>query len=99
MKIDQLLHREDYSPSLLKGVAFHTVAQQDAADLNASIDYFLQKRLHERKLDFENAVNGCVNEGGKLYTVNFEEQKLAFYGIKDNDESLLSNSCELRREQ
>lgn len=87
MKIDQLLHREDYSPSLLKGVAFHTVAQQDAADLNASIDYFLQKRLHERKLDFENAVNGCVNEGGKLYTVNFEEQKLAFYGIKDNDES------------
>ena len=87
MKIDQLLHREDYSPSLLKGVAFHTVLQQDAANLNASIDYFLQKRLHERKLDFENVVNGCVNEGGKLYTVNFEEQKLAFYGIKDNDES------------
>ncbi len=86
MKIDQLLHREDYSPSLLKGVAFHTVAQQDAADLNASIDYFLQKRQHERKLDFENAVNGCVNEGGKLYTVNIEDQKLAFYGIKDNED-------------
>lgn len=84
MKIDQLLHREDYSPSLLKGVAFHTVSQQDAAGLNANIDYFLQKSQSERKLDFENTVNGCVNEGGKLFTVNFEKQKLAFYGIRDN---------------
>lgn len=87
MKIDKLLHREDYSPSLLKGVAFHTVSQQAAADLNANIDYFLQKRRSERKLDFENMVNGCVNEGGKLITVNFQEQKLAFYGIKDDNET------------
>lgn len=87
MKIDQLLHREDYSPSLLKGVAFHTVSQQDAANLNDSIDYFLQKSLSERKLDFENKVNGCVNEGGKLFTVNFQEQKLAFYGVRDSAET------------
>lgn len=66
MKIDKLLHREEYSPSLLKGVAFHTVSQQTAADLYANIDYFLQKRRSERKLDFENTVNGCVNEGGKV---------------------------------
>lgn len=87
MKIDKLLHREDYSPSLLKGVAFHSVSKQDAEDLNASIECFLLKSKSERKLDFENTVNGCVNEGGKLLTVNFQDQKLAFYGIRDSVET------------
>ena len=87
LRIDQLLHREDYSPLLLKGVAFHTVSQQDAINLSASIDDFLQKSDSERKLDFENTVNGCVNDGGKLFTVNYQEHKLAFYGIRDSTDT------------
>lgn len=81
LKIDQLLHSEDYAPVLLKGVVFHTVTKLDAHGIQKHVKEFHLMGKHERKLDFENVVLGCVNAGGELYTVNAQENCLAFYGL------------------
>lgn len=85
LKIDQLLHSEDYAPVLLKGVVFHTVARLDAHGIQKHVREFYYIGNRGRKSDFENAVMGCVNSGGELYTVNAQEKCLAFYGLQVNE--------------
>lgn len=81
LKIDQLLHSEDYAPVLLRGVAFHTMTRLDAQGIQKNVNAFHQMGKREKKLDFENVVMGCVNAGGELYTVNAQKNILAFYGL------------------
>lgn len=83
LEIDELLHREEYAPSLLQGVALHTVTRQDATGLKAHIDKFQRNGQHERKTEFENVVMGCLNKGGEMFTVNCQNGELAFYGWSD----------------
>lgn len=90
LKIDQLLHSEDYAPVLLKGVVFHTVTKLDANGIQKHVKEFNLIGKRERKLDFENVVMGCVNAGGELYIVNAQEKCLAFYGLQvsENDATI-----------
>lgn len=84
LRIDQLLHSEEYIPVLLRGVAFHTVTKQSAVGLKKNEEEFLCRGRRERKADFENMVMDCLNNRGEMYTVNAKEQKLAFYGESIN---------------
>lgn len=88
LRIDQLLHSTDYAPILLKGVAFHSIMKQDADGLEDAIGVFLDHGRREKKSDFENAVMGCVNAGGKIYSVKSQEQKLAIYGVSADVEKM-----------
>lgn len=81
LKIDQLLHRDDYAPVLLRGVALHTLNRLDAEGLKCCVEKFLNKGRHEKKLELQNRVNGCLNEGGEKYTVCERDRALAFYGV------------------
>lgn len=81
LKIDQLLHSEDFAPVLLRGVAFHTMTRLDAQGIQQNVDTFHLKGKRERKLDFENVVMNCVNAGGELLTVDAQKSRLAFYGV------------------
>lgn len=82
LKIDQLLHSEDYAPVLLRGVAFHTMTKLDAQSIQKNVSAFNLIGKREKKIDFENVVMGCLNAGGELYTVNAQKNILAFYGLK-----------------
>lgn len=87
LKIDQLLHREEYAPAMLRGVTMHTLKRQDAEGLKANKERFLNTGWHERKTSFENVVDGCVNSGGEMYTVRYQGEDVAFYGVTDEGET------------
>ena len=87
LKIDQLLHREEYAPAMLRGVTMHTLKRQDAKGLKASKERFLYTGVHERKKIFENVVDGCVNSGGEMYTVRYQDKDVAFYGVTDDGDA------------
>lgn len=94
LKIDQLLHREEYAPAMLRGVTMHTLKRQDAEGLKASKERFLCTGMRERKKSFENVVDGCVNRGGEMYTVRYQGENVAFYGVTDDGET--KSICFLR---
>ncbi len=81
MKIDQLLHSEKYAPVLLKGVAWHTVSKLNSKSLQKCMADFRNQRQQEKKLEFENAVNGCINNGGEIYTVSNQGAMVSFSGV------------------
>lgn len=86
LRIDQLLHSENYMPALLRGVAYHSITKQDAVGLKENVDEFLCHGKREKKSAFENVVMSCVNAVGEMFIVKDNGQKLAFYGIvSDND--------------
>lgn len=87
LKIDQLLHREEYAPAMLRGVTMHTLKRQDAEGLKANKERFLYTGWHERKKIFENVVDGCVNNGGEMFTVRYQGEDVAFYGLTDDGET------------
>lgn len=86
IKIDQLLHSEKYAPVLLRGVAWHTVSKLKNKDLKKCVETFRNVRQEERKLDFENVVNGCVNDGGEIYTVSNQGVVVSFSGVSVKNE-------------
>lgn len=87
MKIDQLLHNEKYAPVMLKGVAWHTVSKLHSKSLQKCMADF-RNRQQEKKLEFENTVNGCVNNGGELFTVSNQGTVVSFSGVSvDKDEA------------
>lgn len=86
MKIDQLLHSEKYAPVLLRGVAWHTMSRLNSKSLRNCIEKFRAVRQCERKLDFENAVNDCVNKKGEIYTVSNQGAVVSFSGVSKNEE-------------
>ena len=86
LEIDQLLHRGEYAPSLLKAVRHHSVTKLSAAGLKKTVDKFLYTGAHEKKALFENTVNECLNCGGELWTMNSQGEDVAFYGWSDNGE-------------
>lgn len=86
MKIDQLLHSEKYAPVLLRGVTMHTMSRLDSKSMQKCVEAFRAVKLRERKLDFENAVNGCVNNGGEMYTVSNQGTVASFNGVSVNKE-------------
>lgn len=88
MKIDQLLHSEKYAPVLLRGVAWHSVSKVNSKSLQKCVEEFRNVRQQERKLDFENAVNGCVNSGGEIFTVNNQGTMVSFSGVSENAEEV-----------
>lgn len=91
LKIDQLLHREEYAPAMLSGVTMHTLKRQDAEGLKANKKRFLCTGVKERKKSFENEVDGCVNNGGEIYTVRYLGEDIAFYGVTDDGETKIIN--------
>lgn len=86
MRIDQLLHSEKYAPVLLRGVARHTVSRLNSKSLQRCVESFRAVRQRERKLDFENAVNDCVNKEGEIYTVCNQGEEVSFSGVSMNEE-------------
>lgn len=94
LKIDQLLHREEYAPAMLRGVTMHSMKRQDAEGLKANKKRFLYTGFHERKTHFENMVDGCVNSGGEIFTVRYQGEDMAFYGVTDDGET--KSICFLR---
>lgn len=94
LRIDQLLHSEEYTPVLLRGVAFHTLVKQDAAGLKENVSRFLNIGKRERKTNFENTVMNCVNNEGQVFTVNSQNDVLAFYGEVEGED--VTTLCFLR---
>ncbi|MCR5040430.1 MAG: GNAT family N-acetyltransferase [Bacteroidales bacterium] len=86
IKIDQLLHSEKYSPVLLQGVAWHTMSKPDSKGFQQCVESFRAVKMRERKLDFENAVNGCVNCGGEVFTIRNQGKDVAFGGVSIDEE-------------
>jgi len=86
LKIDEGLHKEEYRPVLLQGVAFHTLTKQDASSLQEKIELFLLTGQHEKKSSFKNVVNGCLNANGESYTVKAHGEEQAFYGVETTNE-------------
>ena len=91
LKIDQLLHREDYVPVLLRGVALHTVNRLDAEGIKKCVEQFLHKGKREKKKELQNRVIGCLNEGGVVFTVKYQNKALALYGVceQQNDAKIV----------
>ncbi|OAV70415.1 ribosomal-protein-alanine acetyltransferase [Bacteroidales bacterium Barb4] len=65
LEIDQLLNKEEYYPSRLKGVTFHSIAKVSNAELNTYIDTFLSKSNSEKKSSFYSIV---YTEASKINT-------------------------------
>ena len=86
MKIDQLLHSEKYAPVLLQGVVWHSVSKVNSKSLQKCVEAFRNAKQQERKLDFENAVNGCLNNSGEIYTVSNQGKNVSFSGVSVNAE-------------
>lgn len=79
--IDQLLNKEDYSPSLLSGVIQHSVSKVKNNELKNCIDLFVDRNSKEKRLTFENIVYDTISkhERTKVKVIKNDTECLAFY--------------------
>ncbi len=79
--IDQLLNKEEYSPSLLRGVIRHSVSNIKNDELQKCIDSFVDHNSKEKRLAFENIVYGTVlkPDNTKVKVIKSDTEYLAFY--------------------
>lgn len=79
--IDQLLNKEEYSPSLLRGVIRHSVSKIKTDELLKCIDSFVDHNSKEKRLTFENLVSDTISkpENTKVKVIKSDTENLAFY--------------------
>lgn len=79
--IDQLLNKEEYSPSLLRGVIRHSVSKVKNDELHKCIDSFIDHNSKEKRLTFENIVSDTISktENTKVKAIKSDNENLAFY--------------------
>ena len=91
IEIDQLLNKQEYSPSKLRGVTFHSIEKVASTELNGYIDSFLAKSLSEKKADFREIVNkeALQIKSSKIKVIKQENTAIAFFAYKYKDSSLI----------
>jgi predicted nucleic acid-binding protein/GNAT superfamily N-acetyltransferase len=91
IEVDQLLNKEDYSPSKLKGVTFHSIGKVPNTELDKYIDMFLDKANSEKKVAFQNIVYANASHI-KVYNINVikqDKKAIAFFSYKYEDTTLI----------
>lgn len=89
LQIDKLLHKEDYCPRSLKGVASHTISQSEPKHIQTFIRKFWLQRRGESKAEFHTTVFKIINvSSGRLFVVNQNDKAIAFYGTLDEQTSI-----------
>lgn len=79
--IDQLLNKEEYSPSLLRGVIRYSVSKIKTDELYKCINSFVDHNSKEKRLTFENIVFSTIpkTENTKVKIIKSDTEHLAFY--------------------
>lgn len=89
LKIDHLLHKEEYIPTLLKGVSSTTIKKIDETDLNICVNDFCINQLGESKLALKNLVyNAIADTAENVVVIKNKNKILALYSYKFIDEIL-----------
>ena len=89
LQIDKLLHKEDYSPRFLKGVAYHTISQSEPKHIQTFINCFWLQKGGESKTEFHTTVYRIINaSSGQLFVVNQNGKAIAFYGTNEEQTSI-----------
>lgn len=91
IEIDQLLNKQEYSPSKLRGVTFHSVEKVSSKELDNHIDSFLAKSQSEKKIDFRETVNNEILQikSSKIKVIKQENTAIAFFAYKYENLSLI----------
>jgi predicted nucleic acid-binding protein/GNAT superfamily N-acetyltransferase len=91
IEIDQLLNKEDYSPSKLRGVTFHSIEKVSNSGLDNYIDLFLIKSHSEKKSDFKNIVYTEVLQikSSKIKVIKQNDAAIAFFSYKYENATLI----------
>ena len=91
IEIDQLLNKEEYLPSKLKGVTFHSIQKVLNAELNNYIDLFLAKSQSEKKSNFKEIVYKEVEQikSSQIQVIKQEDSAVAFFSYKIENSALI----------
>jgi predicted nucleic acid-binding protein/GNAT superfamily N-acetyltransferase len=84
ISIDQLLKEEEYYPSKLKGVTFHTIASVLGEELNYYIDFFLVKSSSEKKDLFRDIVYKEISQinQSKIKVIKEGDNPISFFSYR-----------------
>ncbi len=84
LKIDQFLHKDEYSPTFLKGVTSHNVSKMTSADLSECADVFNDTR--KNKHEFKNIILDAIHQGKEVEVIRDESNDLlAIYASSINE--------------
>jgi predicted nucleic acid-binding protein/predicted transcriptional regulator len=91
IEIDQLLNKEEYSPSKLKGVRSHSIEKVSKSELDNYINLFLINSQSERKIDFKNIVYKAVAQikYSKIKIIKQNDSAIAFFSYKYENSTLV----------
>ncbi|MBP1644801.1 MAG: hypothetical protein H6Q16_376 [Bacteroidetes bacterium] len=91
LEIDQLINKEEYLPSKLLGVSFHSVSKVPNVELNNYIDEFLIKTKSEKKITFKAKVYDLASKinTSKIKVIKSKDTEIAFYGYEYNKQSII----------
>lgn len=80
LKIDHLLHSEEYVPTLLKGVVSTTIKKVDESDLDICVNEFYQ---NNSEVDFKNIVYNAITDNSKeVKVIKKQNEVYAFYSYE-----------------
>ncbi len=84
LEIDQLINKEEYSPTRLAGVSFHSISKISNTELDICIDKFLSKYNSEKKSSFQNIVYAETSKGknAKIKVVKTGTNPIAFFAYE-----------------
>mgnify|MGYP000900398562 CR=1 FL=1 len=96
--IDQLLNKEEYSPSLLRGVIQHSVSKIKTDELHKCIDSFVDNSSKEKRGTFENIVFSTISklENTKVKVIKSDTEYLAFYAYTYLQDELIIHFLRLK---
>lgn len=88
--IDQLLNKEEYSPSLLSGVIQHSVSKIKNDELKNCINLFVNHNSKEKRQKFENIVYGVIASPNntKIKVIKNDATNIAFYAYTYQQDEL-----------
>jgi Predicted nucleic acid-binding protein, contains PIN domain len=91
LEIDELLNKEEYSPTRLAGVTFHTIAKVSKTELDSYIDIFLSKSNSERKSSFQNIVYAETTniQNSEVKIIKAGNKPIAFLGYRCDENVLI----------
>jgi predicted nucleic acid-binding protein len=91
IEIDQLRNKQDYAPSKLKGVTFHSIEKVSNTELDSYIDLFLVKSQSEKKTNFRDVVNKETLQikSSKIKVIKQDNTAIAFFAYKYEKNSLI----------
>ena len=87
LKIDQLLHKDEYSPTFLKGVTTHKVCRITDADLNRCVNIFASDK--RARASFKNKLLDAISHKYEVEVIKDErDEPLAIYASSTGDSCL-----------